>query len=112
MYERLKHDKETINQLKEYNEGLIPTGLLIKGSVAMKSALDRFNEAKAADKINEINPSMIGDDNKKKSGSFAGKTAVVKGLFKNLQQVERKQLDSPSIVVGEKTVVEETHLNE
>jgi tRNA A37 threonylcarbamoyladenosine biosynthesis protein TsaE len=54
---------------------------------------------------------MIGDDNKKKSGSFAGKTAVVKGLFKNLQQVERKQLDSPSIV-GEKTVVEETHVNE
>ena len=110
MYERLKHDKETINQLKEYNEGLIPTGLLIKGTTAMKSALKRFDEAKAADKINEVNPSSIGQDqNTKKTGSFAGKSAVVKGLFKNLQQVERKQLDSPSIVVGEKTVIEETH---
>jgi hypothetical protein len=36
MYGRLKHDKETINQLKEYNEGLIPTGLLIKSSMKQR----------------------------------------------------------------------------
>jgi serine/threonine-protein phosphatase 2B catalytic subunit len=57
MFRTLREENELIIKLKGFCPGnRIPKGLLIQGSEALKTALDRYKEAKRMDEENEKMP--------------------------------------------------------
>lgn len=97
MMNTLKNEKDTIDKLKILNNGIIPQGLLNKGSDALKIALKDFNEIKKLDSINEQRPESPGTKIEKKTMSFKGK-------FKFEKNFDLKSIDSPTIHIGEKVI--------
>ncbi len=57
MYRTLREENELILKLKGFCPGnKIPKGILIQGPKALKTALERYSNAKNLDAINEMMP--------------------------------------------------------
>jgi len=57
MFRTIREEKELILKLKGCCPGnKIPRGLITKGPMALKSAYERFNDARAYDAINDKRP--------------------------------------------------------
>lgn len=58
MYRTIKEEQELIMKLKGFCPGnKIPKGIILQGPEALKSALERYKNAKSLDRINEKIPS-------------------------------------------------------
>jgi serine/threonine-protein phosphatase 2B catalytic subunit len=59
MYKTLREENELIMKLKGFCPGnKIPRGILMQGPEALKTALERYKNAKSLDAINEKRPLM------------------------------------------------------
>ena len=57
MYRTLREESELVMKLKGFCPGnKIPKGILLQGPEALKTALERYKEAKRIDEINEKMP--------------------------------------------------------
>jgi serine/threonine-protein phosphatase 2B catalytic subunit len=57
MYKTLREENELIMKLKGFCPGnKIPRGILMQGPEALKTALDRYKNAKTLDAVNEKRP--------------------------------------------------------
>lgn len=57
MYRTLREENELIMKLKGFCPGnKIPKGILMQGPEALKTAFERYKDAKSIDKINEMMP--------------------------------------------------------
>jgi serine/threonine-protein phosphatase 2B catalytic subunit len=57
MYRTLREEKQLIMKLKGFCPGnKIPKGILLQGPEALKTAYERYREAKKSDEINEKMP--------------------------------------------------------
>eukprot|EP01084_Bolivina_argentea_P008602 16098_1 len=57
MYRVLKENQDNIIKLKQLSpNGMLPSGVLAGGSKEIQKAISSFNDAKAADKVNEASP--------------------------------------------------------
>merc|ERR1711902_185444 len=70
MYKVLKENQDNIIKLKQLSpNGTLPSGILAGGAKSIEKAISSFNDAKAADKVNEAVPMNYGKNkinNKKK----------------------------------------------
>merc|ERR1712154_115128 len=71
MYKVLKENQDNIIKLKQLSpNGTLPSGVLAGGTKSIEKAISSFNDAKAADKVNEAAPMNYGknkiNNNKKK----------------------------------------------
>lgn len=57
MYKTLREENELIMKLKGFCPGnKIPRGILMQGAEALKTAFDRYRNAKTLDSVNEKRP--------------------------------------------------------
>merc|ERR1712032_1692730 len=66
MYKVLKENQDNIIRLKQLSpNGMLPSGVLAGGSGSIEKAIGSFNDARAADKVNEATPNAKPIKNKK-----------------------------------------------
>lgn len=56
MFQVLREEQENVAHLKELNRGSLPKGSLLHGADGLKNTINSFEEAKAADRVNEALP--------------------------------------------------------
>ncbi|KAA8915757.1 hypothetical protein TRICI_002096 [Trichomonascus ciferrii] len=56
MFQVLRQESESVNELKAQTGGKLPTGTLMLGSQGIRNAITTFDEAKKADQVNEQLP--------------------------------------------------------
>merc|ERR1712129_251385 len=66
MYKVLKENQDKIIRLKQLSpNGMLPSGVLAGGSGSIEKVIGSFNDARAADKVNEATPNAKPIKNKK-----------------------------------------------
>jgi len=99
MYKVLKENQEKIIKLKQLSpNGQIPHGILSGGTQAIEKAISSFNNAKAADAVNEAVP-MYGANVQRKTPKNSGPVffSNMKENDKSADNANKDQQDQPSM---------------
>ncbi|RCK60466.1 Serine/threonine-protein phosphatase 2B catalytic subunit A2 [Candida viswanathii] len=85
MFQVLREEQENVAHLKQLNRGMLPKGSLLHGTDGLLSTISSFEEAKAADRVNEALPPSLEDMKKMKQE----KNQRIR------QQIENQEMSGP-----------------